>query len=195
MDVFTRIQKTEKVSQVVQAFGVSGYSPLQMSRGLASWGFQHVICSYVPTDFRYRTRIIKGKYKNLPAVPVVCVGLDSISKFKKSDDTNYVLFVCDAPPKLTHTNLEGMPEPNQPLNLRLKAALLYPWKTDLVIALDEPSLSEYIEQASKPSVLRTLQTLLYKIHPYSLRKDMQAGIFAYLLVGLKPLYIKFWESI
>src|SRR5690606_18078239 len=123
----------------------------------------HLTCGYDSSIFRHRTTRTKAQCLEPPAMPVICVGLDSITKFK-SKYPRHALFVCDSSPKLQHTNLHPLlGKASDPLTERIKESLLAPWNSDLVIRVDEPSLLDYVDKASKPSLLRDIQTLVYKI--------------------------------
>lgn len=180
MDAFSRIQKTSRPQTTVAAFAAPGIAPMFISRALSILTITHLSCGYDSSAFKNRTRRIKAACEDPPALPVICVGLSSIDKFKSKYE-RHVLFVCDSAEKLRHTNLSTLPgKLNAPLSERVKEALLAPWHDDLEIRLDEPSLLDYVDLASKPSILRDMQTVFYKINPYGLRKEVQAAVYNYL---------------
>lgn len=180
MEVFTRIQKSTKPQSTVAAFAVSGIAPMFISRALSRLTITHLTCGYDSSIFKYRTTRTKAPCVEPPALPVICVGLDSIRKFK-SKYHRHVLFVCDSNEQLKHTNLKPLPgKETDALIERVKSGLLAPWDSGLEITVDEPSLLEYVDKASKPSLLRDIQTLVYKINPYALRKDIQFVVMLYL---------------
>lgn len=180
MDVFSRIQKTTKPQSTVAAFAVPGIAPLFVSRALSLLTISHLTCGYDSSAFRYRTIRTKAPCTEPPALPVLCVGLDSVNKFK-SKYHRHVLFVCDGADRLKHTNLQPLlGKDSEPLIERVKAALLAPWHPDLEIRIDAPGLLDYVDKASKPSLLRDIQTTVYKINPYGLRKEIQHLILKFL---------------
>ena len=66
---------------------------------------------------------------------------------------------------------------NFPLMVDVKSALLNPVETDVVVS--RPSVMDYVNTITKPSLLGDIQTLVHKIQPYSLRKETQAMVIAY----------------
>lgn len=78
-------------------------------------------------------------------------------------------------------------------------ALQYATRNPLVewsLIRKEPSISDYVNNATKPSFLNFIQTELYKLTPYDLRKDVQAMVIRYLdgAIKLKPLKDKLQSS-
>lgn len=182
MDLSKRIQKTFDLPYAVEAFGVAGYSPLVLSKGLSSLGLCHDLCFYQDASFKYKTQKVKSVHDNLPSTPVVLAGLDCLAHYRPTNE-RHTLFICDAAPRLQCTNLKGMPVDDGTLVGRLKASLLSPFQETVKVHLDEPGLLDYVAEASRPSVLRSIQTLLYKVNPYALRLQIQAAIFTYLAGG------------
>jgi hypothetical protein len=54
----------------------------------------------------------------------------------------------------------------------------------------EPSIADYVNAATKPSFLNHIQTSIYKIQPYGLRKEVQAMCIAYLAGGTSLAVLK-----
>lgn len=184
MTSLTRIKDRQKPKNVVRVFAVSGVSPLILSRALTQLTITHLVTGYSESDFRYTTRRIKAPCLNPPAMPVLCCGLASVRYVRSKYERN-VYFVCDSSERLSFTNLEPLPgAPDDLLTERLKTALLMPWLSDVVIVHDEPGMLDYIDKASRPSILRELQTAFYRVTPYDLRKKFQAAIFRYLSAGM-----------
>jgi len=66
------------------------------------------------------------------------------------------------------------------------------WK----LAVVEPTLDEYVKHATKPSFLNDVQTEIYRITPYDLRKAVQSEVIAYLggLLGYRKLMARLNSS-
>src|SRR5690606_19140311 len=191
MDVFSRIRKVTKPQTTVAAFGVSGIAPMYISRALSQLTVSHLTCGYDRSVFRHRTTRVKAQCTEPPALPVICVGLDAINKFKSSYH-RHVLFVCDCADILRHPSSQPLPgKGTDILSERVKSALLAPWDSNMTVKVDAPSFLDYVDKASKPSLLRDIQTLVYKITPYALRKEIQHAVLQYLdgRISRKALFL------
>lgn len=80
-----------------------------------------------------------------------------------------VNFIVGSYAALAQTNIPVMKDVKDALQNPIKVQL----QTTSMSALD------YVRAVAKPSVLNRIQTLVYKIQPYSLRKEVQAKIIQY----------------
>lgn len=169
-----------KMSNIVQAFGVPS-SPLEVSKIMTYLGVGHTLVT--------GTLRLKSKSKHLsrvqPAWPIILPSVRALERYTCKMD-NQVLFICDALAFLSTCNLQIIKPQGMAENIKdaLEYARLNPlegWK----LKIKEPSISDYVNNATKPSFLNDLQTQLYKITPYDLRKTTQNLIIGYL-AGAEP---------
>jgi hypothetical protein len=165
---------------ILSAFGIPDYSPLQVSELLKYLSMSHTLeGGYV----RHLTCTVDGLCKEQPVWPIVVDRIKAIPRIRTTTDRQ-VLFVCDSRAALSQTNLgtELWPEHRGIETLRtLKKVLVQSNKSKgWTLTTSEPTTLEYVESASKPSYLNLIQTLLYKLTPYALRKEVQHLVISYL---------------
>lgn len=163
------------MKKVIHAFG-SLASPLQIASTLTNLRISHTL---VNSDLCLRTNDFHLA-KEQPAWPVILPSVHAVSKYK-CDMENQILFVCDSLALLSTCNM-GILRP-QDIEASMRRSLEYAianpmlgWKLVRV----EPSITDYVSGATKPSYLNEVQTLLYKISNYDLRKEIQGLIIGCL---------------
>jgi hypothetical protein len=104
-----------------------------------------------------------------------------------------ILFVCDSPSALSQCNVLCITEcTTERLSAALKLATAQPVPEGWKLQRNEPTILDYVQTATKPSYLNHIQTALYRITPYALRKDVQYTTIAFLdgQISLKTLRVK-----
>lgn len=162
-------------NRIIQAFGFLT-SPLLLSTALR--------------DLRVSHTLVNGTLKSLgrevdlggkqPAWPIVLPSINAISKYRCTMNPQ-ILLVCDAESRFKQTNIRIVKPGN--IQHRLIEALewtMFNQQSQWTLVDNEPSISDYVETATKPSLLNTMQGLFYKITPYDLRKEVQSMIIGYL---------------
>lgn len=90
-----------------------------------------------------------------------------------------VNFISAAYAVIGMSNIPTFPDPDQyNLELALKV-MLESRRPPTKISVNEPRALDYVAMVSKPSLLNEIQTLIYKIQPYSLRKETQAMVLRF----------------
>ena len=87
-----------------------------------------------------------------------------------------VNFITASHAELSYTNFPRLPTSDDFLEV-LKYALQYP--VSVVPEVKQLTNLDYVELVAKPSLLNNIQTLVYKIQPYALRKEVQKLILQY----------------
>jgi hypothetical protein len=165
---------------ILGAWGLIDYSPVQMSEVLTSLRLSHSIVGRL----RDQRLTYDGLSAEQPVWPVIADSIDAMVKVK-TKRSHLVYLVCDSRAALAATNIyRGMwPEYRvddiiESTKRSLVMALEKGKKWDLV--RNELTVLDYVNIAAKPSFLNDLQTLFYKINPYSLRKEVQLSCIGYL---------------
>jgi hypothetical protein len=165
--------------KILAAYGILDYSPIQVSEFLRRLRMSHTVEGGIRQSYT-----VDGLCKEQPVWPVIVDKVKAIPKVS-CDRGHSVLFVCDSRAALSTTNLSISLWPDHRSPDTLAA-----FKTSLVIASKnaegwdliskEPSTLDYVNSATKPSLVNKLQTEVYKLTPYSLRKEVQQLMIAYL---------------
>lgn len=90
-----------------------------------------------------------------------------------------VNFISGSYAELSSTNIPRFPEPGQyelPTALKM---MLESTRGSFILRVNSLSALDYVAMVSRPSLLNSIQTLIYKIQPYSLRKDVQDLVLRY----------------
>ena len=97
-----------------------------------------------------------------------------VSDTPKDLQESSVNFISMPYAALVQTNIMSFPDPSQySLDLSIKI-MLESNRLPHEVSIRNFSAREYVDMISKPSLLNNLQNLIYKIQPYSLRKEAQA---------------------
>lgn len=161
--------------KIIQAFGVPS-SPLQVSDILTNLHVGHTLISGTMRAINTEKHLAKEQ----PAWPVVLPSIAAIPK-NTCKMPNQILFVCDALALLSTCNIRLIKA--DAIYDSIRSALLYAAANpveDWHLERREPSIQDYVSNATKPSFLNNLQTEIYRITPYDLRKQIQAQIIGYL---------------
>jgi len=128
---------------------------------------------------------VDGLCVEQPVWPVVVDKVKAVPKVH-TEYNRLVYFVCDARAPLAVCNLSQALWPEHRNDMDLEVAirnalersneLTHDWQ----LRVSEPSMSEYVNIASKPSLMNHIQGTIYKITPYTLRKEVQKLCIAYL---------------
>lgn len=176
---------------ILSAFGLVDCSPIQVSEILRSLRMSH---SFVGGFGRTMRLTIDGMSVEQPVWPVVIDRVRAISKVQ-SDKDRFVYFVCDGRAALALSNVSQIlwPEHRElSIDDAIKNALIVSNQLtqDWTLSVNEPSIDDYVNLAAKPSFLNGVQGLIYKITPYSKRKETQKSCIAYLAGGLNITVLK-----
>ena len=179
--------------QIVAAFGIAYHTPLQVSEALRSLRMSHTIAG----GFRYLQMDVDGLARVQPVWPAV-VDVKGVSRLYLTRSP-VVLFVCDSLAALMDTNVDrSFIDEAVSAVVKVKRALLSidfdaHWK----FRRKEATVADYVAVASKPSFLSNIQTAIYKINPYALRKEVQNLAIQYLAsnVGVTKLKSKLNSSV
>lgn len=162
------------------AYGMANHSLIEVSETLKRLHVSHTIAG----GLRYLQMDIDGLCDEQPAWPVV-TDLRSVRRGRvhQINRTPMILFVCGSRAELAQTNLQRdlWNLDHVPFHLQLGTALKsvdLNWKFEFVE--NSKTVDDYVKAASKPSFLSDLITLILKVHPYDLRKEIQATCIGYL---------------
>lgn len=147
------------------------FAPLAISKTLASLNVSHTIRSGSRL-----MRVNKG-YEQPLAVHVT----ESLTDYREGT----VNFIVSSAAALASTNY---PVLKGDIDKCVKAALLS--RTLIVPEIRVISYMDYVDQVAKPSFLNKIQTQIYKIQPYKLRKEIQQLVLAYLASKVPKKKIK-----
>lgn len=170
---------------ILNAFGLVDSSPIQVSEILKSLNMSH---SFVGGFGKTLRLTIDGLSAAQPVWPVVIDSIRAISKVQSERD-RLVYFVCDGRAALSLSNVSQVlwPEHRQSdLAQAIMDVLILSHDLDheWTMNLNEPSMDDYVNLASKPSFMNFIQSHIYKITPYAKRKETQKACIAYLAGGL-----------
>lgn len=159
---------------IIHAYGVLA-SPMDVSNALSSLNISHGVVS---ASLRSEVSEIHLGTKQ-PSWPIVVPSVRAVPRFKASRKSQ-ILFICDSLAQLSLCNVRVMKP--QDLKRGLPAALDYAIENPLDWKLEMRTISfdEYVTANTKPSFLNGVQTELYRITPYDLRRTTQAIVIAYL---------------
>lgn len=169
-------------SHVIQAYGVPGESPQNLSWALEALGISHSLHGVGLT--RHTLPEIRHISKEQPYWVCILNGIDALRT--PMPKKPYILFICESFARLQTCNVGLLPfsSYDKPYSWNLTDALLYashnPIKDGWQLVEKKPSIEDYVSQASKPSFLNFIQTAQYKITPYALMKEVGALCISYL---------------
>lgn len=149
------------------------YSTVELSFALSKLGVSHTI----NTGGR-KMRVTKAKEQPM------AVHVTSVLKDYKENTVN---FIVASAAELATTNYLRMKD-TQDLCAMVKTALLD--EKMIVPTVKSVSPIEYVNQVAKPSLLNKIQTEIYRIQPYGLRKQTQQLVLAYMASKLTKAQIK-----
>lgn len=182
---------------IIAAFGLFELSPLELSGLLRKWHVSHTVIGTVLG--RTRRMEVDGLSKEQPAWPIV-LGSVYLTQHVICKHDHQIYFVVDSPAALSNTNLNQAlwPQNRGPRTIEqavydaLTASTVHFRKTkeQVTISYDEPTIDTYVSAATNPSCLNLIQTAIYKINPYQLRKEVQALCISYLAGGISKTKLK-----
>lgn len=176
---------------ILSAFGISDYTPIDLSEILRSLNISHTLAFYAAT--RYTQIDVDGLCHEQPAWPIIIDGIRCIPKIN-SDKNKLIYFILDVKEQLSLCNFQQdlLDIPKHRFQTQLKKALIQSIKMpqEWFLNTKDHSILDYIEKATKPSFINELQTKIYKITPYSLRKEIQICILNYLAGNLSQAVLK-----
>ena len=168
---------------ILDAFGIPDYSPLQVSEFLRALNMSHTLEGGF---LRHLTCTVDALCTEQPVWPVVIDRIKAIPRIRTTVDRQ-VLFVCDSLSALSTTNIgtdlwpenRGHDAVRKFKKVLIRASKSKGWE----LTTKELTTLEYVESASKPSYLNWIQSAIYKITPYALRKEVQQLVISYLAGG------------
>ncbi len=169
---------------ILQAYGFVDATPIQLSEALKDLHMSH---SLIGGHGRVMRLELDDLTPEQPVWPVIVDRVRTIPKIDFDRDP-MVLFVVDGRASLAVSNISDatLPEKRGSRSLRdtLVEALLESHKLRGIgswhLIRNEPTLSEFVSQAVKPSLVNLVQGAIYKINPYAVRKEVQRTCIAYL---------------
>lgn len=176
-------------AKILQAYGITS-SILKVSEQLLTLNIAHSVITKNNSQ-------INERFLHLgltqPAWPVLIDGLSCINKTQFADNMPIILFVCDSLSSIQLCNIQQIKSDD--LKSNIKKALIYAVSNPIVggwkLTSKEPSIEEYVNAVSKPQILNEIQTSIYKIAPYALRKEVQALVISYLANDVQQSQLKF----
>jgi hypothetical protein len=164
-------------TRIIQAFGISE-SPIKIGDVFKDLGISYGLVSKAEVKiFHYATE--------QPALPII---LPSVAMAKKYEPKTgrQVLFICDALVALSECNIRIIRHQDLRANVEsaLRFAVAHP-EQDFQLVHKSLTTADYVNVATKPSYLNFIQTALYKISKYQLRKEVQLMIVQYLNSDIK----------
>lgn len=165
---------------ILSAYGLPDYSPIQVSDCLRSLRMSHTLEGGV----KHAVCTVDGLCKEQPVWPIVVDKVKALPKLRTRTERS-VLFVCDAGSALATTNISNVLWPEQrSINILedIKKALIaaHQCSTEWLLINNEPTTLDYVKSASNPSFVNGCQDALYRITPYTLRKEVQQLMISYL---------------
>src|SRR6202022_2301808 len=161
---------------IIHAFGVLA-SPLQVSALLTNLRISH---SIIASDLQATETQIHNSKKQ-PAWPIIVPSIAALARYKCEYD-NQIILLCDSFAMLSSCNVHIIKPENMDYGMR--SALKYATDNTAIdgwkLKRKETSINEYVTSATKPSLLNDVQSLLYRVSNYSLRKEAQTLIIGYL---------------
>lgn len=178
------------MKNVVHAFGALA-SPLELSAALTQLRIAHIV---VDNSLMARPYVVDIGLQQ-PAWPVILPSLKALRRFDLPHQRQ-ILYVCGSTAELEATNLRVIKDWKATLIQSLKYAVLHEFQPTWELQVKEMAIEDYVEIATKPSFLGDVQTAIYKITPYDLRKAVQAQFIAYLagIGGFQALRTKLSSS-
>lgn len=165
---------------ILKAWGVLKGSPKSLSAALDYLEVNHSLIGMDEKRGIIRRKTRKHRSKGQGKWPVI---VDSIETFHKlatyEKQTDLIVYVFCSRPEVTYTNLSPLELPNDNLMSAVKYSLLNLDDKPFEFEEFEPTLSQYISMASKPSALSDLLTITYKVNPYAQQKKVQLGLFKF----------------
>jgi hypothetical protein len=158
-------------SKPVKAFGTARYSPLDISLELKRLKVSHSIKvrSSIPN------RVCSEKLVNCKVPQPSWVHLTDSTDYLRNDAIN---FISASFSELALTTISKLP-PRDSLSESLTESLT----VDFLAYIPEKQVlspMDYVNIVAKPSLLNAIQTTVYKINPYQLRKDIQEMVLQFL---------------
>jgi hypothetical protein len=176
---------------ILSAFGLVDTSPYELSDML-----RHIRMSHTLVGGFVRTLhlTVDGLCSQQPVWPVVIDKVKTIKKVHIKKD-HRVYFVCDSRAALAATNIrkDCWPEiRNATVEDSIVRALLVSkaGKGDWVLKTTDLSIEHYVDIATKPSFFNNIQTQLYRITPYGLRKEVNLMCVSYLAGATSWMVLK-----
>lgn len=172
------------MTNVLGAFGIVDLSPLEVSTALQAL---HVSHSYVGVwSQRAQTVEVPGNISEQPAWPIIVDRVAAVKRIQTRRD-RLIYLVVDSRAALSVSNASQAIWPeNRPQGhtfqqvLRWVLTAVNKAEPGFAWSRNEPTISDYVNAATRPSFLNHVQTAIYKITPYPLRKESQALCIAYL---------------
>lgn len=160
-----------------QYYGIYHKSCLEVCQTLEQLGYAYH--AFGKTYYEYKQH--KAGINTLPIY--IVESLERAERLKKQLDSG-MMVICDSQPALKKTNANRMLYPGLVLREALKRAidecLVYQEKNKRSrLSVSDLTLKEVLKVATTYSFLNGIQTALYKITPYALRKESQQKIIAY----------------
>lgn len=165
---------------ILAAYGIPDYSILQVSECLRNLRLSHTL----EGGLKHMVYNVDGLCVQQPIWPIVIDKVKTIPKLRSKFDRT-VLFVCDSRAALATTNINAAlwPEHRSPSmveDFKLALTVAHHKTEEWSLINNEPTTLDYVNSATKPSFVNLLQTALYKVTPYGLRKEVQQLMIAYL---------------
>ena len=169
---------------IIGALGIVDYPPYKVSAALTELKLSHTF--FYRHGLRYANFTVDGLCKSQPIWPIILDNVKNIPKVEVKKGGGNVLIVVDSRASLSNTNISTSLWPEYRTedwigkDLAKQLVELQKKNQEWVYKSIEPSLMDYVNTASKPTSVSILQSLFYKITPYSLRKEVQSACIAYL---------------
>ena len=172
---------------ILACYGIPNVSASQVMQNLDSLKVSYSVCGLLVSKKFWSRQILanRGQVKwsinnGQPAWIVVADSLQAALRLPELQ-TDYILIICDSDVALKSSNANYVEYKDNNtiktiLKLSLKSKLPNNWKLTVV----EDNIMGYVKIASKPSFLNFIQTEIYRITPYALRKNVQGLVIAYL---------------
>lgn len=177
---------------ILAAYGLVDASPHQLSTVLQSLKMSH---SLVGGSKRTLHMTVNGLCKEQPVWPIVVDRVRSVPKVRVDMD-RAVYFVCDARAALSTSNTSQVLWPEHrglmDITAAVKQALIaansltHDWQ----FVVNEPTIEDYVNIATKPSFFNHVQSAMYRITPYNLRKEVNLMCVAYLAGSVSVTALK-----
>lgn len=176
---------------ILAAYGVPDHSPYDISTVLSGIGVGHTIMWREGLTTKSKT--IKSNGSTQKAWPIIVDSVRLLPLLKLHG--RYIAYVTDARAALSLSNINNSmwdETTDVPFAKAIKQSLKVKVRDvpDWSLTRREPSLMEYVNKAVKPSQLNDFQTLVCKINPYTLRKEIQTMFIGYLASVVKGSTLK-----
>lgn len=166
--------------KILRVWAITDVSPIDVSLALSKLRISHTRYMAASEGIAAAKEDIKLGFSQ-PAWPVVMDSVDRVYRYDVPHSPQ-VVFICATKSVIAQTNLDVLDVSHREIALRdaLSFALSNPMDTSWTLVVKDKTTDDYVNEATKPTLLNHIQTALYKISPHELKKEVQKLVIGYL---------------